>query len=92
MYNFLSMYYVYILECSDNTYYIGKTVNLTKRLLAHNGINSGGAKYTRGRRPVYIVYYEIKKTITDALKREYELKNLSRKEKIHLIISNNPTV
>jgi putative endonuclease len=80
-------YYVYILECSDNTFYIGKTKDLTKRLKSHNGIESGGAKYTAGRRPVYLVYFEQYKTITEALKREYELKQLTRREKKALIQS-----
>lgn len=77
--------YVYILECSDGTFYIGKTVDLVKRLKAHNGSLSGGAKYTAGRRPVYLVYYEMVDSLTKALQREYELKQLSRSEKKKLI-------
>ena len=78
-------FYVYILECSDNTYYIGKTVNLVKRLKSHNGIIKGGAKYTSGRRPVYLVYYETLLTTGEALKREYVLKQLRRNEKVKLL-------
>jgi putative endonuclease len=78
-------YYTYILECSDGTYYIGKTTDLTKRLTAHNGKISGGAKYTRSRRPVFLKYYEKFDTLGEALKREIALKKLSRKEKSLLL-------
>jgi len=78
-------FYVYILECSDNTFYIGKTVDLVKRIKAHNGVGAGGAKYTSGRRPVFLVYYEIFKSQTKALQREFGLKKLSRIEKKKLI-------
>lgn len=81
----MSNFYVYILECNDNTFYIGKTVDLVKRLKSHNGIISGGAKYTSGRRPVFLVYYEKLTTTTKALQREYHLKQLTRSEKIELI-------
>ena len=77
--------YVYILECADNTYYIGKTVDLVKRLKAHNGVLTGGAKYTVGRRPVFLVYYEQLGTVSEALKREYFLKQLTKSEKRKLI-------
>lgn len=76
-------YYVYILECDDKTFYIGYTVDLEKRIQVHNqGI---GAKYTRGRRPVKLLYYEEFKDISLALKREIALKKLSRKQKEKLI-------
>ena len=78
-------YYVYILKCADGTLYTGKTIDLEKRLLSHNGVKKGGAKYTSGRRPVVLVYYEILPTITDALKREAEIKRLSKLEKLKLI-------
>jgi putative endonuclease len=76
---------VYILECGDKTFYIGKTTDLTKRLKAHNGIISGGAKYTRGKRPVFLIYYEELANATEASKREYQLKQLSRAQKVALI-------
>ena len=84
-------FFVYILLCSDNTFYIGKTVNVAKRLRAHNGEIKGGARYTSGRRPVGLVYSEKFETVTKALKREYELKQLTREEKEKLIkkIGNN---
>ena len=75
---------VYILECSDNTLYCGWTNNLEKRLREHNEGRSG-AKYTRGRRPVKLVYQEIYLTRCDALKREKEIKKLTRSQKLHLI-------
>ncbi len=78
-------FFVYILECSDKTFYIGKTVDIKKRLRQHNGEIKGGAKYTSGRRPVKLKYIEEHKTVTDALQREAKLKKLSRHEKIQLI-------
>lgn len=75
--------YIYILECSDGTYYTGWTNNLELRIEAHN--SGKGAKYTRGRTPVKIVYKEEFDTKTEALKREIEIKKLSRLKKIELI-------
>lgn len=85
-----TVHYVYILLCSDNSYYIGKTNNIVKRLESHNGVKKGGAKYTRSRRPVYLVYYECLPNKSEALKREYCLKKLSRFEKETLVKINNP--
>lgn len=79
------MNYIYILKCSDGTLYTGYTNNISKRILAHN--SGKGAKYTRGRRPVKLVYSEKYLSKKNALKREYEIKQLSRKEKIKLIKS-----
>ncbi len=84
-----SHFYVYILECSDKTFYIGKTKNISMRLRAHNGLANGGAKYTRSRRPVFLVYFEKVKGPSEALKREYSLKQLTREEKRELITVNN---
>lgn len=75
--------YIYILECSDGTYYTGWTNNLELRIEAHN--SGKGAKYTRGRTPVKIVYKEEFDTKSEALKREIEIKKLSRLKKIELI-------
>ena len=75
-----SMCYTYILKCSDGTYYTGWTNDLDKRLKAHNGGKSG-AKYTRNRRPVTLVYYEEFQGKQEAMKREYAIKQLTRKEK-----------
>lgn len=75
--------YVYILECSDKTYYTGWTSDLERRVKTHN--SRKGAKYTRGRTPVKLVYFEELENKSLAMKREYEIKQLSRKEKIKLI-------
>ncbi|WP_418223109.1 GIY-YIG nuclease family protein [Clostridium isatidis] len=77
------MNYVYMLECSDGSLYTGWTNNLEKRIAAHN--NGKAAKYTRVRLPVKLVYYEEYEDKIEAMKREYEIKQLSRKEKVKLI-------
>jgi putative endonuclease len=77
-------YFVYILQCSDGTLYIGTTNNLEKRLIAHN-TSKYGARYTKIRRPVALMYSENCKTRGNALKREHALKKLSRKEKLNVI-------
>ena len=76
--------YTYMLRCSDDTFYIGWTNDLEKRLKAHN--EGKGAKYTKSRRPVELVYYEAFSTKQEAMSREFHLKQLSRKEKEHLLI------
>ncbi len=81
-------YFVYILECSDTTLYIGSTNDLQKRLHHHNNTKQG-AKYTRARRPVILKYSEAYESYTEARKREPELKKLSRTEKL-AFISKNP--
>lgn len=73
---------VYILRCSDDTLYTGITPDLAARIALHN--QGKGAKYTRGRGPVTPVYQESCETYSQALKREYEIKRLSRKEKLSL--------
>jgi putative endonuclease len=79
------MYYtVYILECSDKTLYTGYTTDLERRIKNHN-TGKAGAKYTRSRRPVKLVYSQNFKTLSPALKREIAIKKLSRKEKLQLI-------
>lgn len=77
------MFYVYILQCSDNTLYTGYTVNLEKRVETHN--SAKGAKYTRGRLPVELLYHEILDSKSEAMKRENQIKKLSRQEKLYLI-------
>lgn len=76
------MYHVYILKCHDGTLYAGSTNDLQKRIETHN--LGKGAKYTRGRLPVKLVYSESFTTKGEALKREMSLKRLSRKEKLLL--------
>lgn len=71
---------VYMLLCADGTFYIGSTNNLEKRIGAHNE-GKTGARYTRGRRPVTLVYKEEGFSRGDALKREAVLKRLSKDKK-----------
>ena len=80
------MYYVYILKCADKTLYTGYTNDLLKRVKAHND-SKQGAKYTKARRPVTLIYSESFRTLSKALKREIAIKKLSRKEKLDLIKS-----
>ena len=77
------MHYVYIVRCADGTLYTGYAVDLDKRIKAHNA--GRGAKYTAGRRPVSLVYWESFDLKSDALKREHELKRRTRKKKEALI-------
>lgn len=77
------MTYTYILKCADGTFYIGWTTNLENRIKSHN--DGKGARYTRGRTPVELVYWEEHKNRSDAQKREIAIRNLSRKEKEKLI-------
>lgn len=81
----MSTFYTYIIECSDGTFYIGKTTDLTRRIRQHNGEIVGGAKYTRGRRPVKLLYSQKFNTLSEALKNEFYLKSLSRNEKEKII-------
>jgi len=78
------IYFTYILECRDKTLYVGYTTDLDKRLVAHN-TSKTGAHYTKIRRPVKLVYSEKFKTLSEALKREHEIKSWSREKKIDLI-------
>ena len=77
------MPYAYLLECADGTLYAGWTTDLEERLAAHN--RGVGARYTRGRRPVRLVYWEEWETRGEALRREAALRRLSRREKAALI-------
>ncbi len=77
------MNYTYILTCSDGTLYTGWTTDIEKRVEKHN--SGKGAKYTSGRRPVKLEYFEKFETKQEAMKREYAIKKLSRKEKLKLI-------
>jgi putative endonuclease len=77
------MYYIYIAECDDGTLYTGYTINLEKRIEAHN--IGKGAKYTRGRTPIVLKYYEEFNSKSNALKRESEIKKMSKLKKIELI-------
>ena len=76
-------WYVYILGCKDDTLYTGITTQVEKRLEAHRA--GRGAKYTRGRAPLELVYRETCGSHSDALKRERQIKALSRREKQKLL-------
>ncbi|HCM91327.1 MAG TPA: hypothetical protein DIS78_01995 [Lachnospiraceae bacterium] len=76
-------YYTYIVRCSDNTLYTGYTNDLDNRIKAHN--LGRGAKYTRGRGPVELVYFEEYPTKEEAMSREWHIKRLTRPEKDKII-------
>ena len=73
------MNYTYILKCKDGTLYTGWTNDLDKRVTAHN--EGRGAKYTRSRTPVELVYYETFETKEEAQRREYAIKKMTRRQK-----------
>lgn len=77
------MFYVYILKCNDGTLYCGYTNDMQKRLATHQ--SGKGAKYTRGRLPVELVYFEEWDTKSDALIRECEIKKMTRAQKENLM-------
>ncbi len=77
------MNYVYIVQCKDESLYTGYTNDLKKRIQVHN--SGKGAKYTRSRRPVHLVYWEECPDRSSALSREAEIKKLSREEKLKLV-------
>ena len=77
------MHYTYMVRCGDGTLYTGYTTDLCRRTREHN--QGKGAKYTRSRLPVELVYYEMYDNKTDAMRREYNLKQLTRVEKLKLI-------
>ena len=79
--------YTYMVKCSDGTLYTGWTTDLEHRVKAHN--DGEGAKYTRSRRPVELVYYEEYATKAEAMKREYSIKQHTRKQKEKLIENKN---
>jgi len=81
------MYYLYILKCADKTLYTGITLDLARRLKEHN-FSKLGAKYTRARRPVKLVYSKKFRNRGAASKAEAKLKNLTRAEKLKVIATN----
>lgn len=81
------IYYTYILKCGDGSYYTGKTTDLEKRIQQHNGLIAGGAKYTRARRPVKMIYVESFQTHAEACLREAEIKTLTHEEKERLCLT-----
>lgn len=82
------MYYVYMLRCGDDSLYTGITTDLPRRLQAHQA--GKGAKYTRSHLPVALVYWETQPDKSAALRRELQLKGLTRAEKLRLIAEHPP--
>lgn len=78
-----SLHFVYILLCRDRTFYTGSTRDLSQRLYAH--LTGHGARYTRARPPVALVYWEACDTRRDALRREFAIKGMTRSEKEKLV-------
>ena len=83
-------WYVYILKCSDNSLYTGITTNLTRRVDEHNHNDKLGARYTRGRRPVILAYYEQLADRSQASVRERIIKKMPRMKKEALISGHLP--
>lgn len=79
------MHYIYLVRCSDDSLYCGWTTDLKRRIDAHNGHISGGAKYTRGRRPVTLVYAESFHQKQEAQRRECAIKQMTKTKKLGLI-------
>ena len=80
---------IYLLECGDKTLYCGITNDIKNRLKQHNGEIKGGAKYTRSRQPLKLVYLEEVSSRSEALKREIVIKKMSKSAKTSLIYLNN---
>lgn len=76
-------HFIYIIECSDGSWYTGYTTDIARRVAEHN--RGEGAKYTRGRTPVKLIYQESFNSRSNAQKREYEIKKLPRNKKEELI-------
>ncbi len=79
------MWYLYILKCSNNTYYTGVTTDIERRLKEHNNKQVRGSKYAKARIPVELVYQETHPDRSSAQKREYQIKQLTRVKKEELI-------
>jgi putative endonuclease len=82
-------HYVYVVECSDGTYYTGYTTDVERRVAEHN--EGEGAKYTRGRRPVELVHVETYDDQSEAMQREYAIKQLRRAGKERLVRNGAPS-
>ena len=80
-----SAWHVYILQCADGSLYTGVARNLQRRLLQHNGELAGGSRYTRGRRPVALLWSDTAPDRSTAQKREASIKRLSRSQKMRLL-------
>jgi len=84
---------VYLVRCADGTLYAGVTTEVARRVAEHNGTRAArnaGARYTRARRPVKLVYQEVAASRSSACRREYQIKQMSRREKLTLIAAAVP--
>jgi len=81
-------YYCYLARCADNSLYCGSCIDLNAREEKHN--SGKGAKYTRSRKPVKIVYHEEFSTLSEAMKREAQVKKCSKIQKENLVVGKNP--
>ena len=81
----MNNWFVYLLRCADNSLYTGITTDLERRVDEHNHDNRKGAAYTRGRRPVSLVYYEAHPSRAEAARREYAIRKMGRLKKEALI-------
>jgi len=81
---------VYLLECSDGTFYCGITNDISRRINEHNGIVSGGARYTKGKRPVRIIASIPVRNRAEALKLEFQVKRIHRRKKLELFNCASP--
>ena len=79
------IWYLYVVRCSDDTLYTGVTTDLKRRLNEHNTSNRG-AKYTKARRPINLVYYELYQSRSNAQKAEHKFKKLTRTQKEKIIV------
>ncbi|MEL0151764.1 MAG: GIY-YIG nuclease family protein [Halieaceae bacterium] len=82
-------WFVYLMQCADGSFYTGVTTDLARRLRQHNGEIVGGAGYTRGRRPVDLVWSEACNDRSDAQKREYVVRRSPRSEKLRLVANHS---
>ena len=80
-----AIWQVYLLQCADQSLYVGVTTDLARRLQQHNGQLAGGARYTQARRPVALVWSEACDSRSEAQQREYALRCLSREQKLAII-------
>lgn len=78
-------WFVYLLRCADGSLYTGITTNLNRRLEEHNSQSPKGARYTRARQPVSLAYHEPARNRSEASKREYEIKRMTKNKKLGLI-------
>lgn len=80
------IWYIYLAECKDKSLYCGITNNLIKRFWQHNGIRTGGAKYTKGRRPITLLAFQTVNDKSQALKLEIIIKELPKQKKLPFLL------